>query len=202
MKTKLKINSIKTKLSLWLLAAILFLSGFTAPLTKTLKIDKQKSKIKISGTSNLHDWDETLTNFDGDLTIQIKEDNIKTIQSSNLIFYSNSIKSGNSIMDNKTKGALKVEKFPVINFKTSQIKEVKDINGKKQINVVGNLTMAGITKTIEVDGMNTIIPAGGIYFEGKKEINMSDYGIEPPTAFFGSLKVGNKVTIIFNIYFN
>ena len=202
MKNQLKGKFLKSKFSIFLLCAIIFLFGFTAPLTKTLKIDKQKSKIKILGTSNLHDWDETLTNFDGELTIQIKDDNIKTVQSSNLNFYSNSIKSGNSIMDNKTKGALKVEKFPVINFKTILFKEAKDFNDKKQINLLGNLTMAGITKTIEVDGMNTILPTGGIYFEGKKEINMSDYGIEPPTAFFGSLKVGNKVTIIFNIYFN
>ena len=55
------------------------------------------------------------------------------MQSSNLNFYSNSIKSGNSIMYNKTKGALKVEKFPVINFKTILFKEAKDINDKKQI---------------------------------------------------------------------
>ena len=105
-------------------------------------------------------------------------------------------------MDNKTRDALKVDKFPVINFKSQQIREVKDLKVKQQIVVIGNLTMAGITKAIEVDGINTILPNGGIYFEGTKEISMTDYGIDPPTALLGTLKVGNKVTIIFNIYFN
>jgi len=188
-------------LRLLVLGAILSL-GFTVPLSKTLKIDKQKSKITVKGTSNLHEWEESVTSFDGELNVK-KEDNIITsYNASTLNFYSKSISSSNSIMDNKTQDALKVDKFPIINFKSQQIREVKDLKGKKQIVVIGNLTMAGITKAMEVDGISSILPNGGVYFEGKKEISMTDYGIDPPTALLGTLKVGNKVTIIFNIYFN
>ena len=192
----------KTKLFRWIFIAVIVSLAFTTPLSKTLKIDKQKSKITVKGTSNLHDWEEGVTSFDGELNVK-KEDNVITsYNASTLNFYSKSISSNNSIMDNKTRDALKVDKFPVINFKSQQIREVKDLKVKQQIVVIGNLTMAGITKAIEVDGINTILPNGGIYFEGKKEISMTDYGIDPPTALLGTLKVGNKVTIIFNIYFN
>ncbi|MFA6922713.1 MAG: YceI family protein [Bacteroidales bacterium] len=190
------------KTSKWIFIGVLLILAFITPVSKTLKFDKQKSRIVIAGTSNLHDWEETITKFDGELVLNTDEKVVKSYNSVNLNFYSVSISSGKSIMDNKTKEALKAEKFPVINFRSQQIKEVRDMNNKKQVVVFGNLTIAGVTKYIDVGGFNTVTTDGGILFEGKKNINMSDFGIKPPTALMGTLVVGNKVSVIFNIYFN
>jgi hypothetical protein len=36
-------------------------------------------------------------------------------------------------------------------------------------------------------------------FEGTYGINMKDYGVDPPSAVFGTIKSGEEVTIKFNI---
>ena len=38
-------------------------------------------------------------------------------------------------------------------------------------------------------------------FTGSIKIVMSDYGIEPPVAMFGTLKTGDEVTIDFELKF-
>jgi polyisoprenoid-binding protein YceI len=79
----------KTKIIMMLVAASFLLFGYTASLTKTYTLDKQKTKVTVSGTSNLHDWETNVTNFDGNLSVLMDENNV--IEGINLLsvnFYS------------------------------------------------------------------------------------------------------------------
>ena len=42
---------------------------------------------------------------------------------------------------------------------------------------------------------------GEIYFQGSKSIDMTQFGITPPTALMGTLTTGKDVTITFKLYF-
>jgi hypothetical protein len=42
---------------------------------------------------------------------------------------------------------------------------------------------------------------GQLAFEGSQTIKMTDYGITPPTALFGTLKTGDEITITFKTNF-
>jgi hypothetical protein len=42
---------------------------------------------------------------------------------------------------------------------------------------------------------------GQLIFEGIKVIKMTDFGISPPTAFMGAMKVGADVTVKFRVNF-
>jgi len=192
----------KTKiLSALLLSFVLF--GFKTFEGKSYKVDKEKTQISVSGTSSLHDWETNVKKCDGDLTVQLRDDNtIENITYLYINFFSSSFNSGKSSMDDKTTEALKAEKFPLINFKLVEIKEVKDLNKYQQFVASGKLTIAGVTKLVDLKAISTIGPNGEIYFQGNKTIDMTDYGITPPTAVFGTIKSGKDVTISYKIYFN
>jgi polyisoprenoid-binding protein YceI len=185
------------------MAAVSFLFfGYTASLTRSYTLDKQKTKVTVTGTSNLHDWETSVTNFDGNLSVLMDENSsITGISLLNVNFYSKSFSSGKSIMDSKTTEALKAGTYPVINFKLSSITDKKTVNKIEQFTALGKLTIAGVTKDVSLSAFAAIGANGEVYFQGTKEIDMTEYGVDPPTALLGTLTTGKKVTVTYKLFF-
>jgi hypothetical protein len=59
--------------------------------------------------------------------------------------------------------------------------------------------MAGTTKNIDMTVKAKILPNGDIQLIGSKKINMTEFGMKPPTAVLGTIKVGPEVTINFDL---
>lgn len=174
----------KIKVSLVLLFAT-FLGAYAQD---SYVLDKQKSVLTVSGTSTLHDWEVTANVFDGDLSLL---DAVP--QQLNLTVEAKEIKSERgATMDKKMYNALKVEEHPQISF----VLESAQGNLFK-----GKLTIAGTTKEVEITSEGTTL-AGSYELKGAKEILLADFGIEPPTAMFGQIVVGEAVTISFDFFFN
>ena len=172
----------------------------TAIAQETAKLLPEKSSITISGTSTLHDWEEEVQNFNVNLTLDFQNNKITEIHNVDVVCQSTSITSDYDIMTNKTHNALRAEQHPEITFDMINIEKltVQDHNFSGVL--TGNLNMAGVTRRIRVEfsGSN-----GGniISIKGSKQINMSDFNIEPPTAIMGTLKTGEKVVVSFNLKF-
>lgn len=105
------------------------------------------------------------------------------------------LKSGKSRMDKNTYKALKAEDHSNIKFESTSIKES---NGK--LYAVGNLTIAGTTKNIEIP-LELNKTQDKLTIVTSYKINMLDYNVEPPTAMFGTIKTGESVTVKFNLIY-
>ena len=152
------------------------------------------SKVTIVGTSTMHDWESIVEHVTGKGTFIIKAEEVKEIKDLNLKFAVKSIESGKSLMNKLTDEALKEKQHPAIIFNLS---EVKDIRGNA-ISAIGQLSIAGKTNTVDVRGKAT--PGKNtITINGEYSLNMRDYDIEPPTAMLGTIKVGETVTIKYNL---
>lgn len=150
------------------------------------------SKVTINGTSSLHDWEENVTKFDVKATLH--DAYIKDLVAT---FDSKSIESGKSIMDDKTYDALQADKYPQIILKASALKITgSTVSGK------GTLTIAGKEKTIDFSAKILESTASYLTVSGATDVVMSEYGIDPPTAMFGTMVTGDKVTINYKIKFN
>jgi polyisoprenoid-binding protein YceI len=192
----------RTKLLLSLLVLSYIMSGFTPTVTKTYKVNKQKTVIIVNGTSNLHNWETNLKNVDGELSVQLGENNyIEDINALNINFYTNSFNSGKSMMDSKTIEALKSTIYPTINFKLTKISDIKTVNKAEQFTATGNLIIAGVKKEISLAAFGSVSENGELYFLGTKSIDMTDFGIAPPTALLGTLTTGKDVKVTFKLYF-
>jgi len=88
------------------------------------------------------------------------------------------------------KDVLHPSKYPIINFRSTNIQE-KD----GTYHVKGELTLHGVTRPIEFDAKTTT----GKDLKGRVTIAQKDFGIKPYKALLGTLKVKNEVDIAFDL---
>ncbi|MCK0190975.1 YceI family protein [Arenibacter sp. F20364] len=154
----------------------------------------KESVLKINGSSTIHDWTVTANSMKGSMNM-----NANTIK--NLLFQVEvaQIKSERgAAMDKKMHAALKMEDHPEVSFKLQEIKKTAGSENTFQIN--GMLNIAGVEKAVAIT--SEYQEAGGNYvFKGSKEIKLQDYDMEPPTAMFGQIIVGDNVTIDFDLVY-
>jgi polyisoprenoid-binding protein YceI len=186
-----------------LLSAIAILSISATTLVESKYVLSKNYTVTILGTSNLHNWNETVETVSGDGSVTWNEDGSFNLDAINLKMEVHSIKSDmGSIMNNNTYKALKADKNPEIIFTlTTPINSVKAGSETAIISAKGTLTIAGITKPIDMNVKVSIKDHTLLSFEGSQTIKMTDYGISPPTALFGTLKTGDGITISFKTSF-
>lgn len=157
-----------------------------------------QSEFLIHGTSNLHDWTSWADSYQVSANLTMEAGQLKAIESLSVNIPVKSIKSGKTGMDDNTYAALKAKDYPNLKYRLTQVNSITTVNGKQQIKATGSLTLAGQTRTVNLTV--TASPKGELLlFAGKLDLNMVDYGIEPPTALFGTITTGEKVSLEFSV---
>jgi polyisoprenoid-binding protein YceI len=192
----------KTKLLFLLMGIAIVFSSYKPNSVKSFSINLAKTSVKISGTSTLHDWDEVVKKVDGTASLVLGESNaVEGISSLNVNFYSSSLSSGKSGMDDKTTEALKATTYPKISFVLSKVISNKVIKGANQITVSGNLSIAGVTKNITTTGYCAVNASGELNIIGSQSLDMTQYGVTPPSAMFGTITSGKDISIVYTLSF-
>jgi len=174
-------------------ALILFVFTLNVSIAQTFTVNS-KTEASVVGTSSLHDWESEVENVSGSGDFLIENSAVTEIKNLNIVFKSKSIESGKSKMNSLTYDALMADQFPNIVFK---LNSVENISGS-QITASGNLTIAKQTKAITVKGV-VQVNDNSITITGNKKIDMTQYGIDPPTAMFGAITVGKDVNVLYTI---
>lgn len=153
------------------------------------------NKTTVSGTSTLHDWTMTSTEGTYDAKFEINQEGAPTqLVALTYSLRAESLKSGKNAMDKNAYNSLNTEKHKKITFVlTSAATE------DSKIKASGNLTIAGVTKTIPVEATCKNSPTGELTCTAKVSMKMTDYKVEPPTFMFGSIKTGDEITLNFSI---
>lgn len=186
------------KKSTIILAAAL-LSASVAGATE-FKIDKTHSEVGFKVRHFLSKTAGRFDDFSG--TIQLDESDL-TKSSVELKINASSVDTDNADRDKhlKTEDFFWVEKYPEITFRSTKIVKT----GNSTYDVVGNLTMRGVTKTITlpVSFMGKINDPWGnvrVGFETATKINRKEYGINWNKALDqGGFMLSDDVDISINI---
>lgn len=144
----------------------------------------------------MHDWESPVEDISGTLEAVITAGELTTIEALDLVFLVESINSGKKKMDKLTYKAFQSENNPQITFTMSSVKSLE----ADSATVIGMLSMAGNTHEIEVNG-NVEANAETIQITASKTIDMTQFGMERPTAMLGAIKVGAEITVDFNLIF-
>jgi len=189
------------KTTILLLAGLFIASSFTAIriINSDYNVDSDFSLV-IKGTSNVHDWQSSVTDIKGTASASVSEDGKLMIDKCNITIPVEAIKSEKgSMMDKKTYKALLKDKHPEITYSLIEFETVS-LNGSGfEAGTKGKLTVAGSSQTIEMTVNGTINEDQSILITGSKPLKMTDFGIDPPKALMGAMKTGNEITIEFNI---
>jgi hypothetical protein len=184
------------------LFAVCPLAGAGLPGESTYKLTHGYT-VTIHGTLSIHDWVETVGEVSGEMTAGPHVGGGTDLSSIWITMIVRSIKSDMGMtMDNKTYKALKAEADPEITFRLGAPVTVPPAHGKRQpIALVGQLTLAGVTRPTTLWINDLDIGPDSMRFVGEQSIKMTDFGVKPPSALFGTLKAGPVLTINFKTLF-
>jgi len=184
-----------SKAMIMTLACFIMLGTITQ--AQTLRINSKLSTMTIFGTTNIHNFKSNVQLIKGELTVN----SAKKVQSLNVEIPVRSIKSGEKLMDNKTYEAFKESKFPTISFSIIDVAALQISGDDINVTVDGNLTIAGVTKRISIKATGKNSRPGVYTFKGSVALKMTDFNMKPPTAMLGVMKVGNAITLNYDVTF-
>jgi len=162
-------------------------------------MDDSQSKISLSGTSSLHDWNMRAVTFSADFDVMTNEQDM-SVSDVTVRIKTADIKSSKNIMNRKAEDALKVEEYPWIIFDMTEVNSFQTDGRKISGEIVGNLTIAGVTKQVVLpfSGYRTS-DNGVLSVEGSIKLDMTDYGIVPPVALLGQVETDDDVDLDYKV---
>lgn len=172
-----------------LIMAIAMIFATNMVIGQTYSSMLSESSMTVNGTSTLHDWESDVEDFTATCTMNNEE-----LESASFSANVRSIKSGTDSMDENTYEALKAEEYSKIKFESNSIKK-----SGNQLVVSGKLTIAGKSQNIQMTMDLEKWSSSSMTVHGEYTLKMTDYGVTPPKAMWGTIKTGDEVTIKFKI---
>ncbi len=169
---------------------------------------KSGSSLQLDGTSTLHNFTCTTQDVEGSVIVDGSQlsggvsDAKNFIVGANIVIPVKNLKSESDGLNDNMDNALKMKDNPNITytFGNSESALAESGNSSKfDIKTMGTLTIGGAQKQIEMIVTLSKTDDGKITMHGREDVNMTDFGIDPPSFMFGALKAGNKVVISFDL---
>lgn len=162
----------------------------------------ESGTIKVSGTSNAHDWTCEAERFGAELQVRTEEAGgvPSAVARAAVTVPVEALDCGDGKMEGNLRKALRADDHPTIAFAMTGHEMAPDPSTPGSFHVLakGTLTIAGWTQPIEltVDGA---VEGDRLHIRGSHQMTMTDFGVKPPTAMLGLLKTGDRVTVEFDL---
>lgn len=158
-------------------------------------------EVVVTGTSTLHDWKATCSGVAGvPETLNIADQTIKKFEFKVPV---DSMDGGRgATMNNKIRTAFNAAEHPFINFRQTEPAVLSGTpeSGKFDFTSKGILSLAGKEKSITVSGKGTV-KDGFMTLTASKELKMTDFEMEPPSAMFGQIKTNDDIVVHFAFHY-
>lgn len=193
-----------TKKNLWLVIGSFLIMVISAnPMAaQTLNLNNGASSVTVEGTSNIHDWELSAKELQGSIQVQMEDGQLVQLDQLQFAVVAESLKSGKGGMDKNTYKALNTDKHKRITYELSNVKNL-DCTSNTSCKIITNgvLTIAGAKQNVELV-FDAKVTGDKITLNGVKEIKMTDFKVDPPTAMFGTITTGDEVNIKFQAAFS
>ena len=194
-------SNLKTQFGTFL-TLLFVLCNFNTLVAQESKVILAESKLVVDGTSNLHDWTIEAKAMSGKASVTLEAGDLKAVKNLDFIVEVEQLKSGKKEMDKNTLKALKSTTNKNISFKLVKVIKITTVSDNNYtIETQGDLTIAGATKRIN-QTFTVKLVGKKMIFSGKQKIDMTVYGVVPPTALMGTIKTGKDVTVDFKVTYN
>jgi polyisoprenoid-binding protein YceI len=181
-----------------------FLLTLAVPVWSQLTVSPTGT-LSVLGDSTLHKWTVATSTASmtfvldagapADLSDAIKAAKVKSVEVRIMVA---ELTSGEKGLDKNMRVAMNAKQFPDVDYKLTRYELGRTTDaGTVVAKTTGDLTIAGRTKTVSMDVEFTLGPDKA-EAKGRYTLNMSDYGIKPPTLMLGTIKVRDPVTIRFD----
>ena len=192
---------------LLLVSAALLMFGYSAVTAQASYrlAGPDKGKVEVTGTSTLHGWKAVAGTFafsGSDLQLQAGESAIDSFYFSVEVA---SLDGGRgAAMNKKIRDAFDADANPKIEYRQSEPAGLSTINEDGSFSVLsrGSLSMAGQTHDVELELKGEATETGALKISLVKDMKMSDFEIEPPSAMFGQIVCGDDIKVIVELAYD
>ncbi len=191
-----------------LVAAALLLAGSLTAQTMTRYEAQPGSKMKIEGTSTVHDWTvesgiiggsvEVDAAFPADSAAKAVPGKVNARIQTTLPV--RSLKSGKKAMDDVMHEAMNMTAHPKIEYRLTEMVLKEPASGPVlNFETKGELTLAGATNTISMPVTVDRSENGKLKFSGTTSVKMTSFGLKPPapSVGLGLIRTGDDVKLTF-----
>ncbi len=167
-------------------------------------ITSPSSKLWIDGTSNIDSFTCKSQVVNGYAEIGGEPDTADTSYNNDKVIVSVSVKSlncGNGLMNNDMYDAMKADKYPAIKYEllNARLSSHPDSSGWFTLNTFGKLFIAGKDNRVKIKIKVKQLADGKYRLVGSKPLSMLNYGITPPSHFFGLIRAHDKLVVHFDL---
>ena len=164
------------------------------------------STIEITGTSTVHEWKMEGTTIAGAIDIApavaadpTRAESWKSDKPAlvTVTIPVTNIKSEHAKMDSVMLTAMNAKRFPEVKYELTQATPLKGTADSFLIRTKGKLTIAGVTRDLDMDVTAAKNGAKRYVITGEAPMTMTSFGIKPPTAMLGTIRSGDAVKVSF-----
>jgi polyisoprenoid-binding protein YceI len=190
------------------LASSLFLasilSACTLNVTAQTVYQSQGFDIKLSGTSNIHDWQMKAVKGTSEASFTVDaKGKVTSVSKLSFTLPAKNLKSEHTAMDKNTYKALNTANHPNISFVGTSATITSTGGDNYQLSCQGKMSIAGVTKQTELLATGKYNPTNKSFtVTGVKKMKMTDYNVQPPKALMGTIKTGDDISISYNVTFS
>jgi hypothetical protein len=155
------------------------------------------SKIWVAGNSTVKDFRCTAKTLEANVAAPSPEtaslELPRLVSAADIAIMVEQLDCGNGTMNEHMRKALNAKQYPRIEFKMSGYEVVKG-----DVTVKGQLTISGQTHPVELTG-KVAEEDGVVRSAATRQIDMTQWGVKPPSLMLGTMKVKPVVTIGYDI---
>jgi polyisoprenoid-binding protein YceI len=183
-----------------IIALALATAGSTSGQERMRATVLSQSTIEIHGTSSVNSFVCASTSIDG--WAHLQREGRRADPSVRVVVPVRSFDCGKRRMNADMQAAMKAGSHPAIQFELTEASLVDGPasgNGDHRLLVDGKLRLAGSERAVSFFVSGREAPDGRMYVTGHAPLNMSDFGIDPPSALLGLVQAHDRIEVHFNL---
>ncbi len=167
----------------------------------------EQSKLSLSGTSNVNKFTCACNQKFSPLTIGASASSNRSqivFEHTVLKLTTNKLDCGQKIMNKDMYRTLKADEHPYISIELKKAQfpvgvTIDDCSEWVELDAETVITIAGNARRVPLKVKARNLSAGRFQFRSAQGLKMTDFGIQPPTAMMGAIKVRDSITIQFDL---
>ncbi len=158
------------------------------------------SYVEVRGTSTLHDWSMRSEVLTSEVEFATGNGEPESIESVVFIVQKVTLESDNARLHRMAHEEMDADNYPEISFESAGT-DISWINDHTfRATAEGDLTVSGVTRRINVEA--TCANEGELLIcTGAKDLRMTDFDIDPPRLFLGTLRTHDEITVEFRMMY-
>lgn len=156
--------------------------------------------LKVDGKTNVNEFSCAITNYSQPDTIWASWSANQPVKLNGSIHLDvQRFDCHNAVMTADLRKTLKSKEYPKLGIRFLSIAQYPDAGARQKTKGIVVIELAGVSKRYEVD--YSVVSAANNYINlvGSREVNFSDFDIQPPRKLGGMIRTENQLSVEFNL---